>query len=266
MEVTAIREAEVLYLEVALPGRPVQTAGVLLFDPENDRLYYRLRRDWNEIAEDEEDVEVLSALAEDFQRKIDEMGGRAFLELIEDSLSLVLRVSERERTQVGDFEARLNRLYRQHVQATVQRFVTHLPQYSLRAAAGKFGGDDDIEPEGWIEAPPGMKLYPDMFVAHITGGSMSDVIPDGSLCVFRANTAGTRQGKIVLVERLGETYGAGEVTIKNYKSSKIPGERDWEHESITMHPRSDQSDWDLNESDRLRVIAEWVRTLPPEES
>ena len=267
MGVITIREAEVLFLEVCLPGRPVQTAGVFLFDPEEDRVYYRLRRDWGEIA-DAEDEEVLSALADDFGIKINEMGGRAFLQYLEDSLSNVLRVSEREQTKAGDFHARLNRLYREHVPATVIPFVTHLPQYSLRAAAGKFGQDADVEPEAWVEAPPGMKLDSNMFVAHVTGLSMEHVIPDGSRCIFRANVPGTRANKIVLVERISESGSQGEVTIKRYQSSKIGSGDQWEHADITMTPQTDQPDmkpWQLRESDRLRVIGEWIRNLPAEE-
>ncbi len=39
-----------------------------------------------------------------------------------------------------------------------------------------------------------------MFVAEIAGHSMQPTIPDGSLCVFRYGVAGSREGRLVLVE------------------------------------------------------------------
>ena len=88
------------------------------------------------------------------------------------------------------FERALGRLYRQHVTSRVQEFRTHLPRYSLAVAAGPFLENQAIEKEGWEEAPPGLRLTPEMFVARIAGRSMEPPIPDGSLCVFRRGAHG----------------------------------------------------------------------------
>jgi hypothetical protein len=55
------REGVYVLLEASLPGRPVTPLGVLLVDPETDRSWLRMRRDFAEIAEPE-DAEVLEAM------------------------------------------------------------------------------------------------------------------------------------------------------------------------------------------------------------
>jgi hypothetical protein len=118
-------------------------------------------------------------------------------------------------------------------------FRTLLPVYSLKAAAGYFGSGESVEPEGWVDASSVGKLDKGMFVARAVGRSMEPRIADGSLCVFRANPQGSRQGKIVLVQHRGvsdpETGGA--FTVKRYRSEKVgDGTEQWRHEQITLEP------------------------------
>src|SRR5580658_8431987 len=124
-----------------LSGREM-SAGILLEDAANNRLYVRLRRDWDRIAPEEE-VEVLEALEDGLRSLAAELGAARVFDHLEDTLSNTLRVSDRRETivqkgGVQDFERALDRLYRQHVPATIQEYVTHLPRYSLEVAAGKF--------------------------------------------------------------------------------------------------------------------------------
>jgi SOS-response transcriptional repressor LexA len=96
-----------------------------------------------------------------------------------------------------------------------------------------------VEPEGWVDASSVGKLDKDMFVARAVGRSMEPKIPDKSLCVFRANPQGSRQGKIVLVQHRGisdpETGGA--FTVKRYRSEKSFDDQDeWRHLQILLEP------------------------------
>ena len=258
------RSAECIYLQLALPGKPPENAGVFLLDPETDQLHFRLRRDWREIAE-EEDAEVLELLADDFAEKIRELGGRAFLEYLEANLSNVLQVSNRETVQVGSLEGRLNRLYRENVASKVMPFVTHLPQYSFRAAAGSFSPEQDVEAEDWIEVPGDLRIAADLFVGHVAGHSMEPKIPDGSLCVFRRNPQGSRKGKLLLIENYSLPEGGGRYTIKRYHSEKKQTEEGWEHTRIRLEPLNpDYESWELEEG-QFRVLGEFVRVLPVEE-
>jgi phage repressor protein C with HTH and peptisase S24 domain len=263
--VLSIRQGEYLLLEAELSGRGTETIGVLLYDAEEQRLEARLRRDWEAVA-DADDAEVLEALAADLEAKVAEFGADQFLRWIEDTLSLAIRVSERRTVALGSFTGTLNRLYREHVPSKVQPFLTHLPVYSLRAAAGRWSAEnpEETEPEDWFEAPADLRLHQNMFIARVTGDSMEPAIPDGSLCVFRADVVGSRQGKRVLVINRNESEAGGlRYTVKRYHSKK-PQRPDgtWEHEKIWFEPLNpDHDPWEVSPQDRFEVLAEFVRVL-----
>jgi phage repressor protein C with HTH and peptisase S24 domain len=246
-------------LRVALAGEKPVNAGVLLEDPQTNRLYIRMRRDWEQFAPEEADV--LSAIEDDLAGKATEIGASGLLASIEDSFSNFLLVSAREPVEVEDFERSLGALYRKHVQTNVIEFVTHLPRYSLAVAAGRFLENREVSAEGWEEAPPDLKITPQMFVARIVGRSMEPKIPDGSLCVFRHGVTGSRQGRLVLVERMGA--GANDrYTVKRYRSEKRQTEEGWSHARITLEPLNPEFEsWDLAAEEDFRVIAEFVRVL-----
>jgi phage repressor protein C with HTH and peptisase S24 domain len=235
---------------------------VLLHDPQTGKVYSKIRDHWKDM-KDREEAELLEALHQDFEAKIQQMGGEAFLLQLEDSLSNALRLSARTALMVDDFPSMLERLYQEHVEASaVEPFVTHLPLYSLKAAATRFGEDREVESEGWVKAPPKLRLTPDMFVARVVGRSMEPRIPDGSLCVFRAGVVGSRQGKLVLVERFGATETSARYTIKKYTSKKTQtGEEEWAHASVRLEPLNPEFEgFELNEGE-ARVIAEFVQVL-----
>ena len=256
------RSGEYLFVELALPGEPARSIGVLLYDPQTGKVYSKIRDHWKDM-KDRAEAELLEALHQDFEAKIQEMGGEEFLRQLEDSLSNTLRLSARTAVAVDDFPRMLERLYEEHVEAAAfAPFVTHLPLYSLKAAATRFGEDREVESEGWVKAPPRLRLTPDMFVARVVGRSMEPRIPDGSLCVFRAGVAGSRQGKLVLVERFGTTETSARYTIKKYTSKKTQtGEEEWAHASVRLEPLNPEFDgFELKEGE-ARVIAEFVQVL-----
>lgn len=248
-------------MQVELPGGDLTAIGVLLEDAASDRVYMRLRRDWHTIAS-EDDIEVLSGLGEDLSGKAAELGPGELFRHLEDSLSNAIRITGREAVEVDDFDRTLNRLYRQNVQSNVVEFRTHLPRYSLRVAAGKFLENDEVTEESWIEAPEDLRLAPGMFVARIEGHSMEPFIPDGSLCIFRSGVAGSRQGRLVLVENL-ETAGNNRYTVKRYSSVKTTDAESWRHGRIHLESLNpDYPSWDLDpDEEKYRIIAEFVRVL-----
>lgn len=269
------RKVQYAVLELALPGRPKANAGVLLLDPATDQLHFKLRRDWAEVAEPE-DAEVLSHVAEDLAQRAKETGGGELLGYLEETLSNVLRISQRETIAVGNLQKALERLYARHVEgerggeAQVLRFETHLPLYSLRAAATRFGEDMEVEAEEWVRVPENLRLTSDMFVGRVVGRSMEPLIPDGSLCIFRHGVVGSRQGKLLLIQQVGASESGGEFTVKRYTSRKAATEEGWRHEGIRLELLNPEFQaWDLAPSDLedgpYRVRGEFIRVLPYEE-
>jgi SOS-response transcriptional repressor LexA len=245
-------------LQAALPGVAPENIGVLLVD-NSGSAHVKIRRDLRSLA-DEDDAEYLEALQFDLRQKASELGGESLMKWLVDNLSNFVRVSDPEETAVGWPEADLRRLYSEHIHPRVLPFETHLPMYTLAAAAGSWGEQMEASEEGWMEAPPDLRLTEDMFVAHVVGRSMEPRIPAGSLCVFRRNVAGSRQGKLVLVENYGET-GENRYTIKRYKSVKRQTDEEWEHETIRLEPLNPEYQaWELSPSD-IRVVGEFVRVL-----
>ena len=248
-------------VQADLPGRGLVNIGILLQDADADRLYLRFRRDWESLV-DEEDLDILPALAEDLERKAGEMGAGRLFEYLESTLSLALRVTDRESVLVEDFPRATDRLYRQHVESNVLKFRTHLPRYSLQVAAGPFLENREIAELDWIETPGDLRLGEDMFVAQIAGHSMEPLIPDGALCVFRRGVQGSRDGRLVLVEDLA-TGGNNRYTVKRYRSQKVQSGEEWRHARIRLESLNPAyPSWDLDpEEEKYRILAEFVRVL-----
>jgi SOS-response transcriptional repressor LexA len=246
-------------LQADIPGVISDNIGVLLVD-DSGSAYVKFRRDFRELA-DEDEAEYLELLEDDLRGKAAEMGGFALLRWIADTASNAIRASDPEYTAVSSPEWDIRRLYKAHISPKVLKFRTHLPVFTLAAAAGSWGEQMEVtEEENWAETPADLRLTEDMFVAHVVGHSMEPKIPAGSLVVFRRNVTGSRQGRLVLVENYGET-GENRYTVKRYTSVKRQTEDDWEHQVIRLEPLNpDYEAWELSPSD-IRVVGEFVRVL-----
>ena len=87
------------------------------------------------------------------------------------------------------------------------------------------------------------RLDEKMFVCRAVGRSMEPRIHDGDYVVFRAKPAGTRQGRIVLVQYRGaaDPDTGGSYTVKRYSSEKAAAEGgDWRHARIVLSPTNPQ--------------------------
>ena len=144
------------------------------------------------------------------------------------------------------------------------KYIDFLPVYSLKAACGYFGEGEEVSEKGWIQTEGVGRLNRNMFVVQATGHSMEPKIHDGDFCVFRANPAGSRQGKIVLVQHYNyyDSDYSGAYSIKEYSSTKSFDEfGNWQHEKIELIPlNKDYSPIIINSEDaeEFRVIGEFV--------
>ena len=119
-----------------------------------------------------------------------------------------------------------------------------------------------------IEGPENSNPNNDYFACKIIGESMNRVIPNGSICLFKPYTGGSRNGKIVLVENMDiqdQDFNSA-FTIKTYSSEKVISEENWKHTSIVLRPNSFDDSYKniiINEENgaEMRVVGEFVKIL-----
>ena len=156
--------------------------------------------------------------------------------------------------------------------STDKQYISYLPLYTIKAAAGYFGDGESVEIEGWIKAEGIGRLNNRMFVVRIVGNSMEPKIHNGDYCVFQANPNGTRQGKIVLAQHRDyyDEDNAGSYSVKQYESEKSYNEDGtWQHEKITLNPINKNYNPIVivpDEVDSFRIIGEYVATLNLQEN
>lgn len=124
------------------------------------------------------------------------------------------------------------------------------PVVDLRFAAGTFSETQALADgaENWVALPDWVRPQPGLFVAQVVGKSMNRRIPNGAWCLSRANPAGLRQGKVVVVQHRGIEDGetGGRHTVKIFGSQKVPAEdTGWWHERITLRSDSDRPGFEL---------------------
>jgi len=154
----------------------------------------------------------------------------------------------------------------------VRPFVNAVPLLDLQIAAGGFSEEQVVaDPESyeWVALWTGDRPMPGQFIARVIGESMNRRIPNGSWCLWRANPAGSRQGKVVVAEHrdIQDPEFGGRYTVKVYESEKIAAaEGEWRHAVVRLRPDSDDSTFQAivfsdPEDGELRIVAELVKVL-----
>ena len=149
-----------------------------------------------------------------------------------------------------------------------QKLRNPIPLYDFYAAAGTFSEMQSEKDFTLIEGPENSNPNNDYFACKIIGESMNRVIPNGSICLFKPYTGGSRNGKIVLVENMDiqdQDYNSA-FTIKTYSSEKAISEGNWKHTSIVLRPNSYDDSYKniiINEENgvEMRVVGEFVKIL-----
>jgi len=151
----------------------------------------------------------------------------------------------------------------------IKPFENCVPLYDLKAAAGQFSEEQQVEDMEWVELPDAFRPQRDLFVAQVVGESMNRRIPNGAWCLFKMKPAGTRQGKVVLVQHreIADTETGGHYTVKVYDSRKeqMP-DGTWRHASIALRPDTTLPGYEAivlseEQAEDLQVIAELVAVL-----
>lgn len=147
-------------------------------------------------------------------------------------------------------------------------FENAVPLFDMYAAAGGFS-DEQVQMDDYalIPVPSNVRLTEDYFAFRVEGESMNRIIPNGSICLFRKERGGSRNGKLVLVE-LREVYAdtASRFTVKEYKSIKAQTEDSFEHIKIELLPKSYDDRFEVitlsgDGVQELKVVGEFVQVI-----
>lgn len=149
----------------------------------------------------------------------------------------------------------------------INKLRNPIPFYDFYAAAGTFSEKQSEKDFTLIEGPENINNG-DYFACKIVGESMNRVIPNGSICLFKPYTGGSRNGKIVLVENIDiqdQDFNSA-FTIKTYSSEKGVSEEGWEHTSISLRPNSFDASYKnilINEENgkEMRVVGEFISII-----
>ncbi|ADV50041.1 type III restriction protein res subunit [Cellulophaga algicola DSM 14237] len=142
-----------------------------------------------------------------------------------------------------------------------------IPLYDFHAAAGSFSEMQDEKDYSLLPVQERFATQ-EFFACKVIGESMNKIIPNNSICLFKKNVTGSRNGKILLIENrdaLDPDFNSA-FTIKTYTSEKIITEEGWQHNSIILKPNSYNDNFKnilINEdnSNEMRVIGEFIKVL-----
>ena len=142
-----------------------------------------------------------------------------------------------------------------------------IPLYNFYAAASTFSEMQSDKSSELIEVPDKYSNS-EYFACEIKGDSMNRRIPNGSICIFKKYSGGSRNGKIVLVEnydRQDPDFNSA-FTVKTYISEKTVTEEGWSHNQIVLRPNSYNDSYkdiiiDEESGANMRVVGEFVAVL-----
>ena len=142
-----------------------------------------------------------------------------------------------------------------------------VPLFDIKIAAGNFSPEQWLDDCKWAELSDPFVAKDGYFITQVVGESMNRRIPNGSWCLFRSAGAGSREGKIVLVQSQNlQDPETGSYTVKRYSSAKRATEEDWQHQTITLSPESDHLGFDpivlsASEDSVFHIVGEYIATL-----
>jgi DUF2075 family protein len=115
-----------------------------------------------------------------------------------------------------------------------------VPIFDIKIAAGDFSKEQWLQDCQYAELPDHFTAKPGFFIAQVVGESMNRRIPNGSWCLFREPSDGSRNGKVVIVQSrdIQDPDTGGQYTVKIYRSEKVVSEDSWSHQSIRLEPDS----------------------------
>lgn len=143
-----------------------------------------------------------------------------------------------------------------------------IPLFDFYAAAGSFSELQTEKAFTQLEVEEKYAQNENYFACKVVGESMNKRIPNGSICIFKKDEGGSRNGKIVLVENrdVHDPDFNSAFTVKTYSSQKTITEEGWNHTEIVLKPNSYDEHFkdivvDQYAAEGMKVIGEFVCVL-----
>lgn len=148
----------------------------------------------------------------------------------------------------------------------VDPYVNAVPLFDFQAAAGGFSAQQNIDDFSWVALPENIRPSKNLFACHVVGESMNKIIPNGSICLFRANPGGSRNGKIVLVQHrdIEDPDQGGTYTVKTYYSDKFEDNGVLINQRIILKPETNALGYlpiIIEDGEDVVVIGEFISRL-----
>jgi len=165
---------------------------------------------------------------------------------------------------------RVRQPFRRVASEQLRPFRNAVPLYSLKAAAGRFGAEQQVEPEDWVRPLGRTAPSKGLFVAQVVGESMRRRIPNGAYCLFRHPVVGSRNGRVVLAQhrQIHDPDHGGRYTVKVYRGRKQHAEAESGRTvEVRLEPDTDLPGYRpivlrALDEDELAIVAELVEVLP----
>ena len=146
-------------------------------------------------------------------------------------------------------------------------YTNALPLLELRAVADASYGDVEgcfSDPDNFeFHRVPGGPFSKDRFLVRAEGDSMTPLIEDGDLCIFRRDTGGSRNGKVVLCRMDGFAGDQPIAAVKRYRSARMGGtDSIGEAKAIILSSLNEShEDIVLTGGDHVSIIGIFERTV-----
>lgn len=143
------------------------------------------------------------------------------------------------------------------------RYKTCVPLLSVKAAAGGFSEDQDVDFADWVEINASQPLRKGMFAAQVVGHSMEPVIRDGVYCLFQFKAPDLKNDMIGLFQlhAAEDPELGGRFTVKRLKITTTR-DRDGElHRVARLVPENPAFKPIVVEHEDVKFVAEFLEVL-----
>jgi SOS-response transcriptional repressor LexA len=145
------------------------------------------------------------------------------------------------------------------------RYKTCVPFLSVKAAAGSFGEDQDVEFDDWVEIKASLPFRKGMFVAQVVGHSMEPLIHDGSYCLFQFKAPHLKNDMIGLFQlhAADDPETGGRFTVKRLNIRTTRDANGELHRVSTLVPENPTFPPMPVMDEDVKFVAEFLEVLHP---